>query len=54
MSEKNEHSIDDYEILSQIGRGTFGDIFLVREVAIGKVFAMKVVKKKKIVKKKLI
>jgi hypothetical protein len=44
MSE-GEHSIDDYELLCVIGKGVFGKIFLVREIASEKVYAMKVVKK---------
>jgi serine/threonine protein kinase len=47
MSESNsEHSIDDYELLCVIGKGCFGKIFLVKECATNKVYAMKVVKKK--------
>lgn len=46
MSEGVVHSIDDYELLCVIGRGSFGKIYLVRELSSGQVFAMKVVKKK--------
>lgn len=45
MDESGGHSIDDYELLCVIGRGTFGKIYLVRELATGHVYAMKVVKK---------
>jgi serine/threonine protein kinase len=50
MSDGLEHSIDDYELLTVIGKGVFGKIFLVRELKSGHVYAMKVVKKKLIEK----
>ena len=45
-----ERCIDDYELLCVIGKGSFGKIFLVKELETGKVYAMKVVKKKMIEK----
>lgn len=46
-----EHTIDDYSILCVIGKGCFGQIYLVKEVVSGQVYAMKVVKKRLIEKK---
>ena len=38
-------SIDDFEILSSIAKGAYGSVYLVRKIATGDVYAMKVIKK---------
>lgn len=35
--------LKDYNIIKQIGQGTFSDVFLARKVSTGKVYALKVV-----------
>ena len=43
----------DFKIISVIGKGSFGKVFLVRQVRTNKTFAMKVLKKENIVKREL-
>ena len=40
---------NDFAIISGIGKGSFGEVFLVRKTDSNKLFAMKVLKKEKIV-----
>lgn len=41
-----QQNIDDFVLLTMIGKGSFGKIILVREIKTEKVYAMKVLKKK--------
>ncbi len=50
MSQKKEYNIDDFTLLRVIGKGCFGKIILVREIATEKIYAMKVLKKKLLLK----
>ena len=43
---------EDFEILQLIGKGTFGQVFQVRKVDTGRIYAMKVLSKKIVVQKK--
>lgn len=45
-------SIDDYSIISVVGKGSYAKVFLVKDVHTGKLHAMKVLKKEKIEQKK--
>lgn len=47
----NNCSIDDYSLLSVIGRGTYAKVLLVRCKQDKQVYAMKVLKKKYIIEK---
>jgi serine/threonine kinase 38 len=44
-------SVDDFELLTIVGRGAFGEVRIVREKSSGKLFAMKKLKKADTVKK---
>lgn len=44
-----EISIEDFDLLRVLGQGAFGKVFLARQKATGKIFAMKVLKKKNII-----
>ena len=44
-------SIDDFEILSQIGRGTYAKVLLVRHKKDSKLYALKMLKKKFIIER---
>ena len=46
MSEKKSYTLDDFTILSVIGKGIFGKIFLVRENTTSKIYSLKALKKK--------
>lgn len=46
MLQETEYTIDDFTILSVIGKGCFGKILLVKEKATGSIFALKSLKKK--------
>jgi Protein kinase domain/Ankyrin repeats (many copies) len=43
-----------FEILKQLGKGSFGEVFLVRKINTSSVYAMKVLKKEKIITQNLI
>ena len=56
-SDENDHdmlnpaikiSIDDFDLIKVIGRGTFGKVFMVRKKDNNQVYAMKVLKKEQI------
>jgi len=49
---KKEISLDDFELLKVIGRGAFGKVLLCRLVDDGRIFAMKCIMKKSLVKHK--
>ena len=42
-------TLDDFEIKSVIGKGSFGKVFLVEKKSTGKIFAMKSLKKSVII-----
>ena len=45
--------VNDFSLISVIGKGSFAKVNLVRKKTTGKLFAMKILKKKNIEKKKL-
>lgn len=49
---KHSYGPDDFEMLRLLGKGTFGQVFQVRKHDTGRIYAMKVLLKKVIVKKK--
>lgn len=44
--------LDDFELLRVLGKGSFGKVFLVRLIATGEVYAMKVLKKSEVVRRR--
>ena len=44
--------LDDFELLRVLGKGSFGKVFLVRLLATGSVYAMKVLKKSEVVRRR--
>jgi serine/threonine protein kinase len=44
------YSLADFEILNLLGKGTFGKVFLVKNKCNGKLYAMKILKKERIIK----
>lgn len=44
--------VDDFELLRVLGKGSFGKVFLVRLLATGQVYAMKVLKKSEVVRRR--
>ena len=44
--------LDDFELLKVLGKGSFGKVFLVRLIATGEVYAMKVLKKSEVVRRR--
>lgn len=46
MLVEKEYSIDDFTMLSVIGKGCFGKILLVKENKTGEIFSLKTLKKK--------
>ncbi|KAA0711595.1 RAC-alpha serine/threonine-protein kinase [Triplophysa tibetana] len=48
---RNKVTMDDFEYLKLLGKGTFGKVILVKEKATGKYYAMKILKKEVIVAK---
>lgn len=49
---RGEVSVDDFELLKVLGKGSFGKVFLVRLLATGQVYAMKVLKKSEVVRRR--
>lgn len=45
MDPKIKISIDDFQLIKVIGRGTFGKVFMVRKKDNTQIYAMKVLKK---------
>lgn len=45
---KKKETIDDYSIISVVGKGSYAKVFLVKNVHTGTLHAMKVLKKEKI------
>eukprot|EP01029_Cantina_marsupialis_P011537 TRINITY_DN2568_c0_g1_i1.p1 TRINITY_DN2568_c0_g1~~TRINITY_DN2568_c0_g1_i1.p1 ORF type:complete len:498 (+),score=131.48 TRINITY_DN2568_c0_g1_i1:95-1588(+) len=45
-------SVDDFELLKVLGKGAFGKVFLARLIPTGQVYAMKVLKKSEVVRRK--
>jgi len=44
--------LDDFELLRVLGKGSFGKVFLVRLIATGQVYALKVLKKSEVVRRR--
>jgi serine/threonine kinase 38 len=44
-------TVDDFELLTIVGRGAFGEVRIVREKSSGKLFAMKKLKKSATIEK---
>ena len=51
---RGEVGIEDFELLKVLGKGSFGKVFLVRLIPTGKVYAMKVLKKSEVMRRKQI
>ncbi|KAL9647912.1 hypothetical protein ABK040_008183 [Willaertia magna] len=51
---KKQASLDDFELIAVVGRGSFGKVMKVKEKSSGKVFAMKVLRKDMIVKENMV
>lgn len=49
MASTEKVSLDDFDLLKVIGRGSFGKVMLVRKRSSGKIFAMKILKKSAVV-----
>lgn len=52
VDSKRTYGPDDFEVLRLLGKGTFGQVFQVRKKDVDRIYAMKVLSKKVIVKKK--
>jgi len=44
--------VDDFELLRVLGKGSFGKVFLVRMIPTGGIYAMKVLKKSDVVRRR--
>ena len=51
---RGEVSADDFELLKVLGKGSFGKVFLVRLLITGQIYAMKVLKKSEVVRRRQI
>jgi hypothetical protein len=49
---RGEVSADDFELLKVLGKGSFGKVFLVRLLVTGQIYAMKVLKKSEVVRRR--
>lgn len=47
-------SINDFQLLTVVGRGSFGKVYLVRKKDGGQPYAMKILKKDQLIKKNLL
>lgn len=45
-------TVDDFELIKVIGKGSFGKVLLVKKKDDGQVYAMKILKKDQIIKRK--
>lgn len=52
VDNRKAYGPDDFEVLRLLGKGTFGQVFQVKKKDTGRIYAMKVLSKKVIVKKK--
>jgi hypothetical protein len=50
--ERGEVGVDDFELLKVLGKGSFGKVFLVRLLLTGDLFAMKVLKKSEVMRRR--
>lgn len=50
----NKISMDDFQLIEVIGRGSFGKVFLARRKDTGKPYAMKILKKDQLLEKNLL
>ena len=46
--------MDDFQLMTVIGRGSFGKVFLVKKKTDSKPYAMKILKKDQLIKKNLL
>ena len=54
MKSGGKISINDFQLLKVIGRGSFGKVYLVRKKDTGLAYAMKILKKDQLIKKNLL
>ncbi len=52
MLQEGKAGVDDFELLKVLGKGSFGKVFLVRLLLTGQVYAMKVLKKSEVVRRR--
>lgn len=50
-TENTKKSLDDFEIMKVLGKGTFGKVYMAKEKASGEVFAIKVLRKDVVIQK---
>ncbi|CAG9333044.1 unnamed protein product [Blepharisma stoltei] len=52
--EKKKVTASDFEAISQLGKGSFGEVFLVRKICTDELFAMKILRKNKVIGQNLV
>ena len=52
ITDAEKLSVDDFELLQVLGKGSFGKVYLVRELSSKEIYAMKVLKKQDVKKRK--
>ena len=52
LNKKKEISVSDFELIKVIGRGGFSRVLLARKKDTGRLYAMKILKKSKIIREK--